>query len=113
MRSTTVIPIYFLALAGVLPNRRVTFKTTPKAARGEKVAEDELNVFKPHLVLTALILAGKGIGVLRGHTTWVFFAWGGVTAVLLSVFSVPRLCRRPAGSLRWGRAGIGEPKSVS
>jgi hypothetical protein len=57
--TITVIPIYFLALVGVLPNRRVTFKTTPKGnARGEEIAEDELNVFKPHLVLTALILAG-------------------------------------------------------
>jgi hypothetical protein len=92
----------------------VTFKTTPKGnARGEEIAEDELNVFKPHLVLAALILAGMGIGVLRGHTTWVFFAWGGVTAVLLSVFSVPRLCRRLAGALRWERAGLGQPKSVS
>ena len=64
--TITVIPIYFLALVGVLRNRRVTFKTTPKGnARGEEIAEDDLNVFKPHLVLTALILAGMGIGVLR------------------------------------------------
>ncbi len=90
----------------------MTFKTTPKGnARGEEIAEDELNVFKPHLVLTVLILAGMGIGVLRGHTTWVFFVWGGVTAVLLS--SVPRLGRRLAGALRWERAGLGQPKSVS
>jgi hypothetical protein len=112
--TITVIPIYFLALVGVLRNRRVTFKTTPKGnARGEEIAEAELNVFKPHLVLTAVILAGMGIGVLRGHTTWVFFAWGGVTAILLSVFSVPRLCRWLAGVLRWERAGLGQPKSVS
>ncbi len=39
--------------------------------------------------------------------------WGGVTAVLLLVFSVPRLCRRLAGALRWERAGLGQPKSVS
>jgi cellulose synthase (UDP-forming) len=112
--TITVIPIYFLALVGVLRNRRVTFKTTPKGnARGEEIEEDDLNVFKPHLALTGLILAGMGAGVLLGHTTWVFFAWGGVTAVLLSVFSIPRLCRRMASLLRWQRLGLSQPKSAS
>jgi cellulose synthase (UDP-forming) len=112
--TVTVIPIYFLALVGVLRNRRVTFKTTPKGdAHGAEIAEDGLNVFKPHLVLTALILAGMGTAVLLGHTTWVFFAWGGVTAILLSVFSVPRLGRRLASAARWERARVSQPESAS
>ena len=112
--TVTVIPIYLLALIGVLRNRRVTFKTTPKGdARSDEITEDELNIFKPHLVLAALILAGMGIGALRGHITWVFFAWGGVTTILLSVFSIPRLFRRLASVMRWERVRLEQPKSAS
>jgi cellulose synthase (UDP-forming) len=112
--TVTVIPIYFLALVGVLRNRRVTFKTTPKGdAHGEEIADDDLNVFKPHLMLAGLILAGMGAALLLGHTTWVFFVWGGVTATLLSAFSVPRLARRLMGAARWERARLSQPGSAS
>lgn len=112
--TVTVIPIYFLALAGVVRNRRVTFKTTPKGdAPGQGGEDDELNVFKPHLALAAIIAGGMVVAVVMGHTTWVFFAWGAVTGGLLSVFSVPRLCRRLVTRARWERIGLSQSESVS
>jgi cellulose synthase (UDP-forming) len=101
--TIAVIPIYFLALVGVLRNRRVTFKTTPKGESGRR-EHDELGAFKPHLALSAMIVSGMGIAVILGHTTWVFLVWGGVTAGLLSAFSVPSLGSRLASLLRWQRS---------
>ena len=96
-----MIPIYFLALVGVMRNKKVTFKTTPKgdAAGGEE--EDTLMVFKPHLILSGIIIASLAAAVTLGHTGWVFIAWGSATACLLSSFFVVKLSRRFFRTVRW------------
>ena len=98
--TVAVIPIYFLALVGVVRNKRVTSKTTPKGDAGDQ-EEDPLRVFAPHLILSLIILAGMGAAFLLGHTTWVFLAWGCVTASLMAAFTIGQLCRRALSALRW------------
>jgi cellulose synthase/poly-beta-1,6-N-acetylglucosamine synthase-like glycosyltransferase len=110
--TIAVIPIYFLALVGVLRNKRVTFKTTPKGDASGGEEGDALMVFKPHLVLSTVILAGLAVAVARGHTSVVFLAWGSATACLLSSFFVSHLCRRGLGRLHGGRAG-NQPATIS
>jgi cellulose synthase (UDP-forming) len=101
--TIAVIPIYFLALVGVLANRRVTFKTTPKGQGQEGDADNDLGMFRPHLILSGLIIAGMAMALLLGHRIWVFFVWGGITAALLSLFAFPRICRRLADVARSAR----------
>lgn len=96
--TVAVIPIYFLALVGVLRNKRVTFKTTPKGA--ERTGQDSLMIFKPHLILSGVIVTGMVLAVMLGHTSWVFISWGSVTACLLSSFFFVELGKRFTGVLR-------------
>jgi cellulose synthase (UDP-forming) len=97
--TTAAIPIYFLAFIGVVRRKRVTFKTTPKG--GSQSQElDSPSVFAPHLAIAALVAAGLGIGILRGHTAWIFMAWGIGIAASFSGFPVHLLGRRLADALR-------------
>ena len=110
--TVAVIPIYFLALVGVVRNKRVTFKTTPKGGEGRREYADDIRVFKPHLAISGIIVSGIFIGMMLGHTTWVFIIWGSVTAALLSAFSAPGLCGRLADVLRRGRTRLGRAESA-
>ena len=97
--TATAIPIYFLAFVGVVRGKRVTFKTTPKGGnQGQEM--DRLNVFAPHLGIAAILAAGLGLGILRGHTAWIFMAWGIVICAGLSGFAVYLLGQRLAAALR-------------
>jgi hypothetical protein len=91
-------PVYLLAFLGVLRNKRVTFKTTPKGEGGEE--GDSLGVFAPHLALSGLIAAGLGIGFALGHRAGIFAAWGAGTAALLSGFPACLLWRRAMRAAR-------------
>ncbi len=110
--TIAAIPIYFLALVGVLRNKRVTWKTTPKGGAAGQDA-DSLRVFTPHLVLSLLLVAGLSAAQELGHTAWVFLAWGCVTAGLMSAFSVGQLCRRAAGALRWQETPLTQAEMAS
>ena len=110
--TIAAIPIYFLALVGVLRNKRVTWKTTPKGDADDQ-EEDPLRVFAPHLALSLTILAGMGAAFLLGHTTWVFLAWGCLTASLMAAFSIGQLCRRAFAALRWKRRPITQAEATS
>ncbi len=110
--TIAAIPIYFLALVGVLHNKRVTWKTTPKGEAGGQ-DEDALSVFTPHLLLSLAIMAGMGIAVMLGHTTWVFLAWGSMTAGVLSAFTIGKLCRRAVGVARWRRTPPTQTEAAS
>ena len=112
--TIAAIPIYFLALLGVVCNKRVTFKTTPKGSKGGSEDEESLLVFKPHLIVSGTIVAGLALAMLLGHTSPIFLAWGSVTAGLLFSFFVGNLCRRVLGGLRWGRtAALAQAESAS
>jgi cellulose synthase (UDP-forming) len=96
--TITAIPIYFLALVGVIRNKRMTFKTTPK---GDELDDKEpLLVFAPHLILSGIIVAGMVIGADLRHTSLVFYAWGAGTSVLLSAFCIHAGLRRALSALR-------------
>lgn len=110
--TIAAIPIYFMALIGVLHNKRVTWKTTPKGDAGRQET-DPLSVFTPHLALSTLIVAGMSVAVLLGHTTWVFLAWGSVTAGVLFTFTVSQLCRRAYEAVRWRRAPLTQTEAAS
>ena len=110
--TIAAIPIYFLALVGVIRNKRVTWKTTPKGDASDQ-EEDALRVFVPHLALSLTILAAMGVAFMLGHTTWVFLAWGCVTAGLMAAFTIGQLCRRAFAALRWKRAPITQAEVTS
>jgi cellulose synthase (UDP-forming) len=92
--TIATIPIYFLALVGVLSGRRVSWKTTPKGAAAASRDADGVGVFTPHIVLLLIILAGLDAGVSLRHTAPVFLAWGSVTAVAMSAFALASLGRQ-------------------
>ena len=97
--TAAAIPIYFLAFVGVVRRKRVTFKTTPKGGnQGQDL--DELSVFAPHLVIAGILAAGLVLGLLRGHTAWIFMAWGIAISAVLSGFAAHLLCRRIAAAVR-------------
>jgi hypothetical protein len=101
--TTAVIPIYFLAFVGVIRKKRVTFKTTPKGGNQSQEL-DRLSVFAPHMVIVALLVTGMAVGVLLGHTSWVFMAWGAATSLLFSGFVAQLVCQRMAAAVRrWRR----------
>lgn len=110
--TIAAIPIYFLALVGVLRNKRVTWKTTPKGEAGDQEG-DSLRVFVPHLGLSMLILAGMGGAVALGHTAWVFLAWGCVTASLMAAFSAGQVGRRMIAALPRRRSRLTQAEQVT
>jgi len=110
--TVAAIPIYFLALIGVVRNKRVIWKTTPKGD-SDGHDEDSFRVFTPHLMLSSLIVAGMSVAEALGHTTWVFLAWGWVTAGLMSAFSIGQLCKRAFGALRWRRTPLSQAEMAS
>jgi cellulose synthase (UDP-forming) len=113
--TIAAIPIYLLAFVGVLRNKRVTFKTTPKGDASGDPEDDALAVFKPHLALSGVIVAGMAVAIVLRHTSDIFLAWGCATSFLLSSFFAGKLCRRVVGGLRWRKipAPLGQVESSS
>jgi cellulose synthase (UDP-forming) len=109
--SIAAIPVYFLAFVGVLRNKRVTWKTTPKGDVSGR-EEDCLTVFAPHLAASLVLTAGLCAGVILGHTSWVFLAWGTATAILLSAFTLAQLGMRAINAARWRRTPIARASTI-
>jgi cellulose synthase (UDP-forming) len=97
--SIAVLPVYFLAFLGVIQNKRVSFKTTPK---GDSDAEeqDKLSVFAPHMVLSGLGAVGIGLGYLLDHRSWVFAGWGALSVVIYSGLVFGLVWKRAWGAVR-------------
>jgi hypothetical protein len=100
--AIAAMPIYFLALAGVLSRRRTTWKTTPKGTEGDR-ADDQLGVFTPHITLLLVIIGGLGVGIAMRHTAAVFLAWGSVTAAAMSAFVLAWIYRQVLRAWPWQR----------
>ena len=98
MVSIAVLPVYFLAFIGVLRNKRVSFKTTPKGD-SESEEHDKLSVFAPHIILSGLAVVGVGVGYALGHRSWIYAGWGILSIAVYSSF-VLGLC------WTWWRATI-------
>ena len=100
--TIAAIPVYFLALAGVLSRRPATWKTTPKGTEGDQ-ADDGLGVFIPHITLLLVIIGGLAAGIAMRHTAAVFLAWGSVTAGAMSAFVLAWIYRQVSRALPWHR----------
>jgi cellulose synthase (UDP-forming) len=104
--TIAAIPVYLLALVGVIRNKRMTFKTTPKGDGADDQAEETLRVFLPHLVLSGIIVAGMILGAELRHTALVFYGWGVATTLLLSAFGIWAGVRRAVAVLRGARRAV-------
>lgn len=97
--SIAVLPVYFLAFVGVMRNKRVSFKTTPKGD-SDSEEQDKLSVFAPHMVLSGLAVAGVSIGYALGHRSWVYAGWGVLSVVIYTSFVLGLLWKRWRGGVR-------------
>jgi cellulose synthase (UDP-forming) len=100
--SLSVWPIYFLALVGVLRQKHLTFKVTPKG-EGAQTTVVPLALFRPHLVLAVICLSCVVAGVIRPHSSLVLMAWAAVNAVTLGAFVVMAALAPVRGVLRPAR----------
>lgn len=80
--SAAAWPIYFIALIGVLRNKHLTYKVTPKGGQ-KQVNEDSLKLFRIHIVIGLLALAGVVSSVYTGRDSAIMLIWS-----LLVVFSM-------------------------
>lgn len=101
--TIAAIPIYFIALVGVVRNKRVTFKTTPKGGKEDSQRDESLKVFTPHLAIGTTLAAGVALAIILGHTSPIFLAWGSATATLLFSFFIVKLSRRIMRAVRNSR----------
>ena len=93
-RYTAVVtwPIYLLATIGVLRQKRLVFKVTPKGE--DQVDRTPLSMIAPHMtiaVVTALCLA---VGVLTDRLSLPMVFWAACTCVLMLSFVVVVLATR-------------------
>jgi cellulose synthase/poly-beta-1,6-N-acetylglucosamine synthase-like glycosyltransferase len=77
----TVLPIYFLALIGVIRGKRLSFKVTPKGGDQEKYIP--LAVFRPHLVIGAIVAIGFGVSFETHDQNPVLIFWAVTTIVAM------------------------------
>jgi cellulose synthase (UDP-forming) len=85
--TIAAMPIYFLALVGVIRRRRMSFKVTPKGS-GAGAAQRGVTAFRPHFALAGVSTGGALLGVLLHHTDWPLESWAVVTAVAMAVLPV-------------------------
>lgn len=102
--TIAALPIYLMAFIGVVRGKRMTFKVTPKGEDGS--ADESLALFKPHLIISAVLLLGMVVAVLRGHTSPIYLGWGVLTASLMTGFAFSSTMQRA-----WARIRASVPKS--
>jgi cellulose synthase (UDP-forming) len=72
-------PIFFLAFVGVVTGKRLTYKVTPKG-KNKIINEDSISLFKPHIAIGIIALAGIISSIYTGRTSLVMMYWGVLTA---------------------------------
>jgi hypothetical protein len=85
--SIAVWPIFLMALIGVLRQKHLSFKVTPKGG-GSQDAVVPIALFRPHLVLAIVSLACVVAGLFEPHASIILMAWAGVNAVALGSFVI-------------------------
>lgn len=83
--TLAALPVYMMAFIGVIRNKRMSFKVTPK---GQGVERESLQIFRPHIALAAVCSLGVLLGILLGHTSPVMLAWALCTIVSMLGFSL-------------------------
>ena len=73
--AIAVIPIYLLALVGVVRGKRLSFKVTSK---GQDCPQQEASIrlFVPHILLGTVTAIGVVVGISLHHTSVVLLFWG-------------------------------------
>jgi cellulose synthase (UDP-forming) len=85
LMAIAVWPIYFLAVVGIIRQRPLAFKVTPKGS-GSQNTVGPLTLFRPHLVLALISLACVVVGFLQPVTSPVLLGWAIVNTVALGGF---------------------------
>jgi cellulose synthase (UDP-forming) len=84
--TIAVLPIYFLALIGVLRGKHLGFKVTPKGNKQKALASSQ--VFKTHLFIGLLSIFGLEYGIIHHHDSLVMVIWAVISTVSLLSFYV-------------------------
>lgn len=88
--TLAVWPVYLLAFVGVLRQKHLVFKVTPKG-QGSQANDMSLKLFRPHIVLALINLACVATGLLRGGYSIVLMFWAVLNTVSLASFAVMAL----------------------
>jgi cellulose synthase (UDP-forming) len=79
-------PVYFLAAIGVVRQKRLGFRVTPKGEAAQP--RTPIRVYLPHLVVGLALTAGLASVPWTGRTAIPMIFWAGSTALLLLSFVV-------------------------
>lgn len=105
--TLAVMPIYFMAFLKVIQGTHLGFKVTPKGSKQKKASSS--NAFLPHFALGLISVAGLLTGIILGHDSVVFLAWGILNSVtLLSFFMYYKLAEIGGAIARPFKRGIVE-----
>jgi cellulose synthase (UDP-forming) len=85
--TLAVWPIYLLAFVGVMRQKHLAFKVTPKG-QGSQASVVSLKLFRPHIVLALVNLACVVAGLIEGDRSLVLLFWAGLNAVSLGSFAI-------------------------
>jgi cellulose synthase/poly-beta-1,6-N-acetylglucosamine synthase-like glycosyltransferase len=106
--SIAVIPIYLLAMIGVVRRKRLRFKVTQKGDLQPSGVEP-LSLFLPHFVLGTITAVGVAVGVALGHDAAVLVFWGCLNTALMyglvAVFTFSRFRAKFTGRGIWSVLG--------
>jgi hypothetical protein len=90
--SVVTAPVFFLAAVGVMRQKRLVFKVTPKGA-GQR-DRTPLGMIAPHAVIGAVAVACLASAYVTGRTSVPMLFWAGLNAVVMLSFLVVVLVTR-------------------
>jgi hypothetical protein len=90
--SVVTAPVYFLAAIGVLRQKRLVFKVTPKGA-GQR-DRTPLGMIAPHVVIGTVAVACLASAYVTGRTSVPMLFWAGLNALAMLSFLVVVLVTR-------------------
>ena len=97
--TLSVWPVYLLAFLGVLRQKHLVFKVTPKGQATEAPVVS-LRLFRPHIVLALINLACVIVGLIKGHESAVLLLWAALNTVSLGSFACMAVVMTVRGRLQ-------------